>query len=200
MATRRLRRVLLVSALAAAGPVAAQDAMLGTILEEPGSAGLGFLGRIESSPYKGADDRVDIMPLYLYEGERFFLRSNAAGVRFTPREDQGLELFVERRLEGYPEDETPDILEGMETRNSEADIGARYYFKHDNHALDLTVRQDISNNSNGTEVRAGYGYTLRGDRWALQPVLTLGWRSAKLNDYYFGVESYEVTPERTLTE
>src|SRR5262245_37795195 len=94
-----------------APPAHAQDAMLGNLLEDPGSgaAGLGFLGRIESSPYRGADPRVDLMPLYLYEGERFFLRSNTAGVRVTGDHAAGLELFVERRLEGFPEDETPDV-------------------------------------------------------------------------------------------
>ena len=177
-------------------PAVAQDAMLGTLLEEPGSAGLGFLMRVESSPYKGADDRVDLLPLYLYEGERFFLRSNAAGVRLATQEDQGLELFVERRLEGYPEDETPEILEGLRTRNGEADLGARYFWKHERHTWDLSVRQDISSTSKGTELRAGYGYLWRGQRWDVQPVLSLEWRSSKLNDYYFGVEPYEATTER----
>lgn len=183
-------------AIACAAPALAQDAMLGTLLEEPGSAGLGFLMRVESSPYKGADDRVDLLPLYLYEGERFFLRSNAAGVRLGPQDGQGLELFVERRLEGYPEDETPEILEGLRTRNGEADLGARYYWKQDRHTWDLSVRQDISSTSKGTEVRAGYGYLWRGQRWDVQPVLSLEWRSSKLNDYYFGVEPYEATTER----
>lgn len=177
-------------------PALAQDAMLGTLLEEPGSAGLGFLMRVESSPYKGADDRVDLLPLYLYEGERFFLRSNSAGVRLATQDDQGLELFVERRLEGYPEDETPEILEGLRTRNGEADLGARYYWKQERHTWDLSVRQDISSTSKGTEVRAGYGYLWRGQRWDVQPVLSLEWRSSKLNDYYFGVEPYEATTER----
>lgn len=177
-------------------PAVAQDAMLGTLLEEPGSAGLGFLMRVESSPYKGADDRVDLLPLYLYEGERFFLRSNAAGVRLATQEDQGLELFVERRLEGYPEDETPEILEGLRTRNGEADLGARYFWKHERHTWDLSVRQDISSTSKGTELRAGYGYLWRGQRWDVQPVLSLEWRSSRLNDYYFGVEPYEATTER----
>lgn len=183
-------------AMACSSPALAQDAMLGTLLEEPGSAGLGFLMRVESSPYKGADDRVDLLPLYLYEGERFFLRSNAAGVRLATQQDQGLELFVERRLEGYPEDETPEILEGLRTRNGEADLGARYYWKHERHTWDLSVRQDISSTSKGTEVRAGYGYLWRGQRWDVQPVLSLEWRNARLNDYYFGVEPYEATTER----
>ncbi len=190
------RQLAATIAMACTWPALAQDAMLGTLLEEPGSAGLGFLMRVESSPYKGADDRVDLLPLYLYEGERFFLRSNAAGVRLATRDDQGLELFVERRLEGYPEDETPEILEGLRTRNGEADLGARYYWKHQGHTWDLSVRQDISSTSNGSEVRAGYGYLWRGQRWDVQPVLSLEWRSAKLNDYYFGVESYEATAER----
>ena len=196
---RRHRLAFLCAAmLGAAAPALAQDAMLGNILEDPGSgaAGLGFLSRVESSPYRGADARVDLMPLYLYEGERFFLRSNMAGVRVTGDHAAGLELFVERRLEGYPEDETPDVLEGMDTRNSEADVGARYYGERGAHHWDLSVRQDASNNSHGTELRAAYGYLWENDRWSLQPVLTAAWRSGDLNDYYYGVEAADVTPDR----
>ncbi len=191
------RRMLAWAVCVGCVPVAAaQDAMLGTLLEEPGSAGLGMLVRVETSPYVGADDRVDLLPLYLYEGERFFLRSNAAGVRIATQDNQGLELFVERRLEGYPEDETPDILQGLRTRNGEADLGARYYWKQDRHGWDLSVRQDISSTSKGTELRAGYGYTWRGQRWDVQPVVSLEWRNARLNDYYFGVEPYEADAGR----
>ncbi|KRG42862.1 hypothetical protein ARC20_10635 [Stenotrophomonas panacihumi] len=181
-----------------APPAHAQDAMLGNLLEDPGSgaAGLGFLGRIESSPYRGADPRVDLMPLYLYEGERFFLRSNTAGVRVTGDHAAGLELFVERRLEGFPEDETPDVLEGMETRNSEADLGARYYGESGPHHWDASVRQDISSTSHGTELRGSYGYLWQDDRWSVQPVLTAAWRSSKLNDYYYGVPAADATPDR----
>ncbi len=151
---------------------------------------------MESSPYRDADARVDLMPLYLYEGERFFLRSNMAGVRVTGDHAAGLELFVERRLEGYPEDETPEVLEGMDTRNSEADVGARYYGELGAHHRDLSVRQDASNNSHGTELRAAYGYLWQDDRWSVQPVLTAAWRSGDLNDYYYGVEAADVTPDR----
>lgn len=175
---------------------AAQDALLGNLLEEPGSAGLGFMGRLESSPYRSAGDRRDLLPLYLYEGERFFLRANAAGVRASGDETQGLELFVERRLEGYPEDDIPDVMEGMAPRNSEADVGARYFWKHDRHLWDVSLRQDASGSSDGSELRASYGYAWRGQRWSLLPVVGVSWRSSKLNDYYFGVRDDEVTAER----
>lgn len=193
---QRLRLLMVACGLGSMAAATAQEAVLGNILEEPGSAGLGFLGRVESSPYRGADDRVDLVPLYLYEGERFFLRANAAGLRASGDDSQGLELFVERRLEGYPEDETPEILEGMATRNSEADVGARYFWKHDRHVWDLSLRQDVSGTSDGTEIRASYGYAWRGRRWSLQPVLGVAWRSSKLNDYYYGVAADEVTADR----
>ena len=196
--TRPLACALGAALLTSAAPAFAQDAMLGNILDDPGSgsAGLGFLSRVETSPYRGADARVDLMPLYLYEGDRFFLRSNMAGVRVSGDHAAGLELFVERRLEGYPEDETPDVLEGMETRNSEADAGARYYGEWGAHHWDLSVRQDISNNSHGTELRAAYGYLWENDRWSVQPVFTAAWRSGDLNDYYYGVNAVDVTPDR----
>ncbi|HEY0332442.1 MAG TPA: MipA/OmpV family protein [Stenotrophomonas sp.] len=178
----------------------AQEALLGNILDEPGSAGLGFLSRVETSPYRGADARVDLLPLYLYEGERFFLRSNMVGVRVIGDSDgnvgQGLELFVERRLEGFPQDEIPEELEGMKTRNSEADAGARYFWKRGPHEWDVSLRQDISSTSHGTELRASYGYLWKNDRWTLQPVVSANWRSAKLNDYYFGVADWEQRPDR----
>jgi len=193
---RLARNALCLGLLLAAQAACAQEAMLGNILEEDGSAGLGFLSRVENSPYRGADARVDLMPLYLYEGQRFFLRANAAGVRAFTRDDQGLELFVERRLEGYPEDERPEVLEGMAVRNSEADAGARYYWKRGNDQWDLSLRQDISANSHGTELRASWGHLWKRDRWTLQPVLTAAWRSGDLNDYYYGVEAWEATPDR----
>lgn len=169
---------------------------MGTVLEEPGSAGLGFVFRTESSPYLGADTRDDFLPLYLYEGERFFLRANEAGMRVWRDDTMGVEAFVERRLEGFPEDELPASLEGMAYRNTGADLGARFYVQGDAWRWDVSLRQDVSGESNGTEVRLGYAYAWKSDRWRLQPVAYASWRSADLNDYYYGVESFEARPDR----
>ncbi|MCC8362961.1 MipA/OmpV family protein [Lysobacter sp. A6] len=174
----------------------AQEALLGTVLEEPGSAALGFVFRSESSAYRDGGRRDDFLPLYLYEGERFFLRANEAGVRVWHDDTMGVEAFVERRLEGYPEDTAPPSLEGMEVRNTGADLGARFYLQQGASRWDLSVRHDVADISHGTEVRLGYGYTIQGDRWRLEPVAIVSWRSADLNDYYYGVETFEERPDR----
>ena len=71
--------------LAAAFPVtaAADTAPLGDLLVVPGSAGLGAMIRSERSPYKGVGTSQDIVPLYLYEGKRFFLHPTRAGLKLT---------------------------------------------------------------------------------------------------------------------
>ena len=51
------------------------------ILNTPGSAGLGVDIRAATSPYSGGGTRYDLVPLYLYEGDRLFLHANWAGVK-----------------------------------------------------------------------------------------------------------------------
>ncbi|NMM09453.1 MAG: MipA/OmpV family protein, partial [Polaromonas sp.] len=51
------------------------------ILSEPSSAGLGAVTSFELSPYREAGTRYDLLPLYLYEGERLFLHANRVGVK-----------------------------------------------------------------------------------------------------------------------
>ena len=193
------RALLMAGTFALAGmaaPCWAEDAHLGSILQEPGSAGLGFLIRTTPSPYAGAGSRNALLPLYLYEGERFFLRSTQAGMKLWNDDSQGVELFVERRLEGFPEDEQPLSLEGMDVANTGADLGARYFLRNDRSIWDVTLRRDVSSTSGGTEFRTSYGYRFGESRWALQPVVTLAWRDRDLNDYYYGVAASEQTPGR----
>ena len=87
------------------------------ILTAPGSAGLGLAARIATSPYRGAGTRGDLLPLYLYEGERFFLHANRLGVKLLDKGDrdngQRLDLFVEQRLEGFTADHLPASLASL---------------------------------------------------------------------------------------
>eukprot|EP01031_Cornospumella_fuschlensis_P013513 gene13513-16524_t len=57
------------------------------ILNAPGSAGLGFVTRIETSPYAGGGTRYDLLPVYLYEGDRLFLHANRAGIKLINEGD-----------------------------------------------------------------------------------------------------------------
>jgi outer membrane protein len=51
---------------------------LTNILSAPGSAGLCVVTRIGASPYLEGGNRYDVLPLYLYEGKRFFCMPTGA--------------------------------------------------------------------------------------------------------------------------
>ena len=75
--------VLAATGLCAVAPARADANLepLTNILSVPGSAGLGVVTHFERSPYRSAGNRYDVLPLYLYEGERFFLHANRGGVK-----------------------------------------------------------------------------------------------------------------------
>lgn len=162
----------------------------------PGSAGLGFVTRVERSPYVGGGNRKDLLPLYLYEGERFFLHANRVGIKFAPEEDQRVDVFLRRRLEGFPEDEQPAALSGMAPRSTGVDLGVTYRYKQPWGTLHASFLHDVSSVSDGSELALEYSYDWRSGRWAFRPSVSISMRDGKLNNYYYGVLAGEATAAR----
>ncbi len=173
---------------------------LTAILNTPGSAGLGAAVRTTASPYLGGGTRYDLVPLYLYEGERLFLHANRAGIKLfnagSGQDGQRVDLFVEQRFEGFPSDRLPAILAGMATRDSGIDLGLAYRQRQSWGTLRVELMRDVGSASRGTEARLGYGYEWRSGPWSLRPDLSVSWRDAKLNDYYYGVRANEARAGR----
>ena len=174
---------------------------LTAILNTPGSAGLGLAVRATASPYLGGGTRYDLVPLYLYEGERLFLHANRAGIKLfnegSDKDGQRFDLFVEQRFEGFPSDRLPASLTGMTARDSGIDLGLAYRVRQPWGTLRAELTRDVGSASRGTEARLGYSYEWRSGPWSLRPDVSVSWRDAKLNDYYYGVRASEATPGRT---
>ncbi|MGY1457767.1 MULTISPECIES: MipA/OmpV family protein [unclassified Luteimonas] len=166
------------------------------LLDTPGSAGLGFISRIEQSPYIDGGNRVDLLPLYLYEGERFFLNADRVGVKIFNDDVHRFDAFLGRRLEGFPEDEITPSLEGMEVRNTSIDLGVTYRHTQSWGTLRASLMHDVGGISDGSELSLGYSYDWRGERWLLRPDLRVSLRDSNLNNYYYGVAPHEATPDR----
>ncbi|MBG6073732.1 MULTISPECIES: MipA/OmpV family protein [unclassified Polaromonas] len=197
------RLLLMGAGLAAAGLLTMTPALalgelepLTNILSVPGSAGLGVVTHFESSPYRGAGNRYDVLPLYLYEGERFFLHANRGGVKLKEAGDQRFDWFIEQRLEGFPADRLPASLTGMATRDSGIDMGLSWRYRQPWGTVQAELLHDIGGFSKGSEFRLGYTYDLRYGRLSLRPNLSVALRDARLNNYYYGVQPGEATPGR----
>lgn len=166
-----------------------------------GRAGLGFAVRSFDSPYRGVGSDVDLMPIYVYEGDRFFLHSYRAGARFDVADASRLEISIMQRFEGFPNTNIPASLAGMDTRHSQLDGGlALRVGAPDRAQFVVEVRHDISEESNGGEIRLGGGKAFRSGPLVLYPYASLSWRDEDLNNYYYGVKESEQTPERPAYE
>ena len=182
-------------ALAASQAAANGDPMLG-VLRVSGSAGLGVATRIEQSRYRDGGTRFDLVPLYLYESDNFYLHSYRVGLKLDRSPGQRIDLFVSHRFEGYPYDRIPASLTGMAERGPGVDIGASLQRSGQWGSAYIELLHDVSGTSRGSEARVGYEYEIRSGRLSLRPTVTLSARSAKLNDYYYGVQAAEALAGR----
>jgi outer membrane protein len=194
-AARLTSVVALILAAAAFRPAVATSDFLADIVGE-NSSGLGAALRIEQSLYRGDGVRLDLLPVYLYEGEHLYLHSNRLGLKFNPDPRWRVDVFVSRRLESTPVDSVPSSLAGMTTRTTESEAGFSIEQRFGRGRLFLEYLRDTSHTSGGSEVKLGLsGETGRGGL-RLIPYVTVSGRDAKLNNYYYGVTAAEATPER----
>lgn len=156
--------------------------------------------RVEPSPYRGAGNRRDFIPMYMYEGDLVFLRSNSVGLKLGPSRERRLELFLRHRFEGTPVEDIPASLAGMARREPGIDAGIGGSWGGSWGIAYAELLQDVSTASEGSELRLGYKYPWRRGRVLVRPYITLALRSSELNDYYYGVRPEERAPGRPAYE
>ena len=166
------------------------------LLGPQGGVGLGIATRMEQTPYRGVGARYDFVPLYLYEGENFYLHGYRMGAKFTPAPGARAELFLAHRFEGFPANRIPESLSGMASRGPGFDLGAGYEQSFSWGNLYGEALHDISSVSRGSELRLGYDTRWQFGRLGLRPSVMVSRRDAKLNDYYYGVPAGEATAAR----
>jgi MipA family protein len=186
--------LLMLPLAVSAGP-AATDVLV-DFLAIPGSAGLGAIQRLDRAPYRQADLSRDLVPLYMYEGKRVYLHASRVGLKLGDAADHGVELFLDYRYEGYPTDQPPAVLAGMERRNAAVQSGIAYRGRVPFGNFDVELLHDANNTSHGSEWRVGYSVDLHSGRWHFRPSWTMAHRSANLNNYYYGVRPTEATAFR----
>ena len=128
------------------------------------------------------------------------MRSSRAGIKLLDQgnrsDGQRLDIFIERRLEGFTTEKPPASLVGMAGRDPGLDLGLSYQQRQSWGTWRAELVKDVGNASRGFEARLGYSNEWRSGRWSLRPDVALSWRDAKLNNYYYGVLLNEATASR----
>lgn len=175
----------MLGALVAYSAAASSDPFIDVLPE--GGAAVGFTWRHERSTYRGADNALDSLPLYLYEGEHAYLHGTSVGLKFK-REAWRFDAFLRYRLEGFTHDRRPQSTIGIEPpREPGVDVGISVRRAMPWGTPYVEYLRDASHHSQGSELRLGYWNEWRRGRLTLRPNAVLAWRSQSLNDYYYGV-------------
>ena len=157
---------------------------------------MGAVARVERSLYRGDGVRVDLLPVYLYEGRHLYLHSNRLGLKYDLDPRSRVDVFVSRRLEGTPVENAPSSLAGMTARTTESEAGFSIEQRVDWGRAFIEYLRDTSHTSGGTEVKLGISGDSGRGGLRLVPYATLSARNTRLNNYYYGVTPTEATAER----
>ena len=161
----------------------------------PGGFGISYANRFERPPYRGSVKDHDYQLFYLYEGERFYLHGSRLGLKLD-HESWRFDAFLKHRFEGFTQDRPPASAAGMALREPGIDAGVSLRRRTAWGTPYLELSRDVSNRSDGTELKLGYWNDWTRGQLTLRPHAALSLRDARLNDFYYGVRPGEATATR----
>jgi len=166
-------------------------------IAEPFTIGAGVHYRDE--PYKkyDSDEETSLIPIILYEGERFFVRADTLGWDLADSDVWELAIIGQYLEYGYDSSDS-DFLNGMSDRDPSIGVGGHVIWKPEKLGLKFSAVTDVADESEGSQVVGEIFYRHEtGTGLALKPYASIVWQDEDFNDYYYGVRGREATPARS---
>jgi len=140
--------------------------------------------RLGNSAFVGEDKVEDIIPMFYYEGEHFFIRGTEGGVHLWNNDSFGFDALTRYRFFDYPEAFDNDL------HHNTYDSGLRAYRKLNNNSrLATEILTDFYGRISGTaRIEANY----YGDNWMLAPLFEIRGKSTHFNTRYYGLDMDDV--------
>ena len=190
----------LVAVLIAVSPASAQEvAEIPFFHASPGASALGGGLRFGQSPYFATDNddqrQLDLIPLYLYQGEYVFARGTAGGLHIVNSDALEINLLLRYRFQKLDPD-SHSYYEGLESRDQTLDGGFEVALRRKWGEVKVDWVTDTLDNHGGQEVGISYRYRFENGPWSISPFISWSWQDDNLTDYYFGVSEAEARPDR----
>ena len=164
----------------------------------PGTAALGGGIRGGQSPYFAIDNedqrRLDLIPLYLYEGQHVFFRGVTGGVHLYKSADFELSVLGKYRFQNLDPDRN-EFYQGVDERRQSFDAGFQTRLSKDWGTVRLNWVTDTLDRHKGQEVQLSYRYHFDAGPWTFSPFISWSWQDENLTNYYFGVSPDEARPD-----
>ncbi len=163
---------------------------------EPGdgnwSLGVGF--RNGTLPYVGEDNVDDVLPLITYNGKKFFIDGTRAGLHIYQSSKWLVGAYASYRFSGFNDEKSVELA-GMERDDG---VDGRFAITRKTPFGNFTVDlgRDISSASNGWDVDFRWGKLFEKGNYRIRPWIGVTYEDEDLTNYYYGVNSDEVTADR----
>lgn len=148
------------------------------------AVGLGIAS--SQDPQTGMDASHLAIPLISYTGERLSFQITTLSYRLVEVDDLSISATASARLQGYDAVDSP-YLTGMKDRSNTVDGGVSL----DWNGFSLSYTHDVLSKHQGDEVALAYTQGFGVGTAEVMLGVGITWQSAKLNQYYYGVEPSE---------
>jgi outer membrane protein len=151
-------------------------------------------------PYRGADPSTLAVPLIFADGRYFSLFGTGGDIKLATTGP--IDWRVRGRFEfseGYEANDASE-LRGMKDRKASAWVGPAAIVHTSLGDVSIEYLTDASGHSRGERGLVGMRRRFSSGAWSVTPRAEVGWMSADVVDYYFGVKSSEATLARRAYE
>ncbi len=146
---------------------------------------VGGMGLYRTTPFEAEKNEINAFPYLAYRGDRFFIQGRHLGVHIR-RADKAAETDVFLDVVA-----SPRMLPGSSRNKVTVDAGVRLGLDGPFGTLSLEALHDITDTSNGMELKLGYSYGFTFGKLRLTPSFVLAWQDRDLANYLWGT-----TPEQ----
>lgn len=166
-------------------------------LAEEDHLSVGIVAATASTIYKGADDKIVVLPMVSYRSGGFFIDATSVGYSLVNTEEFQFEVFGEYNFMGYKASDS-SYLRGMKRRKEAIEAGVQADVMTDLGLFSVSFQGDVSSRHNGYSAELTYALPLiETERFSLFPAVGVTWLSEDMINYYYGVRSSEALPGRS---
>ncbi|GLS82409.1 MipA/OmpV family protein [Paraferrimonas haliotis] len=184
---KKISQLTAAAILAAAGSanIAVAEEASAKSTEPPAPWGIGIGVRQAQIPYNTEIDKVaDVIPLFIYKGERFYIDGLEGGAHLWKKDGHQLNLFGKYRFFDVPKEYQ------NQTQADALDSGLQYrYESEQDWYADISLLSDTRGHPS---VLGRVGKPFKFDSLYLHPYAETRWKSSQYNSYYYGLDLLDV--------
>jgi len=155
--------------------------------------GLGVVSQDQGYTELGSDSMA--IPILIIDYGKFYLQGPKFGYQLYSNDNYSFGLTGNYRLDGYEAEDSPYLV-GMDDRDGTLDLGVEYSYDTGFGKVGVEVVVDTLGTHEGYQADISYSYPINFANGQLSPYIGAEYRSDDLVNYYYGVESTEVTETR----